>query len=91
MSDINQMHPDNDQWRRLGSTAWRASRPTSSDRKDEDSEASLGGGQLWESARCANISLKRVYKETFAMALLKIIRPAEWDKNNLRPRPLPKR
>lgn len=29
--------------------------------------------QLWESARCADISLKRAYKETLVMALLKTI------------------
>lgn len=41
--------------------------------------------QLWESAQCANISLKRAYKEMFAMASLKTIGLAEPDENNFRP------
>lgn len=47
----------------LAARAWRASRPTSSYRKDEGGKVIFGKGQhivpeLWESARCANISLK---------------------------------
>lgn len=46
--------------------------------------------QLWESAQCANISLRRAYKEMFTMALLKTIGLAEQDENNFRPRPCPR-
>lgn len=45
--------------------------------------------QLWESAQCANISLKRAYKEMFVVASLKTIGLAEPDENNFGPRPRP--
>ena len=40
---------------------------------------------LWESAPCANVSLKPAYKETFAMAFLTTASLAERDTTQLRP------
>lgn len=45
--------------------------------------------QLWESARYANISLRRAYKEMFTMALLKTSGLAQQHENNCRPSHIP--